>query len=117
MEKLARSRPELVDADAILIADTGNIELGLPTFTTSLRGTGSVIVTVTTMDHPAHSGMFGGRRAGRPPGLAHGAGQPARRHRRDDHRRARHTTASGTARHTTPNGSGETPRSPTGWTR
>ena len=60
METLARSRPELVGADAILIADTGNVELGLPTFTTSLRGTGSVIVTVTTMDHPAHSGMYGG---------------------------------------------------------
>jgi len=60
MEKLARSRPDLVAADAILLADTGNIELGLPTLTTSLRGTGSVIVTVRTMDHPAHSGMYGG---------------------------------------------------------
>ncbi len=60
MEKLARARPDLVEADAILLADTGNIALGLPTLTTSLRGTGSVVVTVTTMDHPAHSGMYGG---------------------------------------------------------
>lgn len=60
MEALARARPELVAADAIVIADTGNIEAGLPTLTTSLRGTGSVIVTVSTMEHAAHSGMFGG---------------------------------------------------------
>ena len=33
---------------------------GLPTLTTSLRGTGSVLMTVRTMTHPAHSGMFGG---------------------------------------------------------
>ncbi|HQK31342.1 MAG TPA: M20/M25/M40 family metallo-hydrolase, partial [Phycicoccus sp.] len=60
MEALARSRPDMVAADAIVIADTGNIESGLPTLTTSLRGTGSVIVTVRTMEHAAHSGMFGG---------------------------------------------------------
>lgn len=60
MEALARARPELVAADAIVIADTGNIEAGRPTLTTSLRGTGSVIVTVSTMEHAAHSGMFGG---------------------------------------------------------
>jgi len=60
MEALARSRPELVQCDALLIADTGNVELGVPTLTTSLRGTGSVLVTVRTMEHAAHSGMYGG---------------------------------------------------------
>ncbi|MDU0314287.1 M20/M25/M40 family metallo-hydrolase [Phycicoccus sp. M110.8] len=60
MEALARQSPELVDCDALLIADTGNVERGLPTLTTSLRGTGSVLVTVRTMAHAAHSGMFGG---------------------------------------------------------
>jgi acetylornithine deacetylase/succinyl-diaminopimelate desuccinylase-like protein len=60
MEALARERPGLVACDALLLADTGNVELGLPTLTTSLRGTGSVLVTVTTMDRPAHSGMYGG---------------------------------------------------------
>jgi acetylornithine deacetylase/succinyl-diaminopimelate desuccinylase-like protein len=59
-EGLARSRPELVDCDALVLADTGNLELGQPTLTTSLRGTGSVLVTVSTMDRPAHSGMYGG---------------------------------------------------------
>ena len=60
MEALARSRPELVQADAIVIADTGNVECGVPTLTTSLRGTGSVLVTVRTLEHAAHSGMYGG---------------------------------------------------------
>ena len=46
--------------DALVLADTGNVELGVPTVTTSLRGTGSVLVTVRTMDRPAHSGMYGG---------------------------------------------------------
>jgi acetylornithine deacetylase/succinyl-diaminopimelate desuccinylase-like protein len=60
MEALARARPDLVRCDALLLADTGNVEAGLPTLTTSLRGTGSVLMTVRTMEHPAHSGMFGG---------------------------------------------------------
>lgn len=60
MERLARAEPELVAADVIVMADTGNIELGRPTLTTSLRGTGSVRITVRTMAHAAHSGMYGG---------------------------------------------------------
>ncbi|MCI1262939.1 MAG: M20/M25/M40 family metallo-hydrolase [Tetrasphaera jenkinsii] len=60
MAKLAASRPDLVAADVIIMADTGNIDAGLPTLTTSLRGTGSVRITVRTMAHAAHSGTFGG---------------------------------------------------------
>lgn len=60
LEALARSRPSLVEAGSIVIADAGNVAAGVPTLTTSLRGTGSVLVTVTTMERPAHSGMYGG---------------------------------------------------------
>jgi acetylornithine deacetylase/succinyl-diaminopimelate desuccinylase-like protein len=60
MEALARERPELVACDAFVLADTGNVALGVPTLTTSLRGTGSVLMTVRTMARPAHSGMYGG---------------------------------------------------------
>lgn len=59
-EALIRERPDLVRCDALVLADTGNLELGLPTVTTSLRGTGSVLVTVRTMGGPAHSGAYGG---------------------------------------------------------
>lgn len=60
MERLARQRPGLVACDAFVLADTGNVALGVPTVTTALRGTGSVRVTVRTLAGPAHSGMFGG---------------------------------------------------------
>jgi cysteinylglycine-S-conjugate dipeptidase len=60
LERLVESRPELFAADLMLIADSGNIEQGQPTATVSLRGTGSVLVTVRTLEGPVHSGMFGG---------------------------------------------------------
>ena len=55
-----RAEPSLFAADVLLIADTGNVELGTPTVTTTLRGTGSVLMTVRTMAGPVHSGMYGG---------------------------------------------------------
>jgi acetylornithine deacetylase/succinyl-diaminopimelate desuccinylase-like protein len=60
LEQLVRSDPSLFAADVMLIADAGNVELGTPTVTTSLRGTGSVLVTVDTLAGPVHSGMYGG---------------------------------------------------------
>jgi acetylornithine deacetylase/succinyl-diaminopimelate desuccinylase-like protein len=60
LEALLRGQPDLAQCDVLVIADTGNVEAGLPTLTTSLRGTGSVLMTVRTMERPAHSGMFGG---------------------------------------------------------
>ena len=60
IEHLLPDRPELVAADVMVIADTGNVALGVPTVTTTLRGTGSVMVTVRTMEGPVHSGQFGG---------------------------------------------------------
>jgi len=60
LERLVASRPGLFEADVVVVADTGNIEAGVPTVTTSLRGTGSVLVTVRTLEGPVHSGQFGG---------------------------------------------------------
>src|SRR5262249_12863563 len=60
LEALVRAKPSLFAADVMLIADSGNVELGLPTVTTSLRGTGSVRVTVRSLAGPVHSGMYGG---------------------------------------------------------
>lgn len=47
-------------ADAIVLADSGNWDIGEPALTTTLRGMVRVVATVTTLDHGVHSGMFGG---------------------------------------------------------
>ncbi|MFB7341321.1 dipeptidase [Streptomyces hydrogenans] len=60
LEQLVPQQPELFEADALLICDTGNFALGLPTTTTSLRGLANVVVTVSTLKGEMHSGMFGG---------------------------------------------------------
>ena len=52
--------PELFACDAMVIADMGNIEPGVPTFTTALRGTADVIVSLRTLAEPKHSGEYGG---------------------------------------------------------
>ncbi|WP_051945454.1 dipeptidase [Streptacidiphilus rugosus] len=47
-------------ADALLICDTGNAAVGVPTASTVLRGLANVVVTVSTLAGDVHSGMFGG---------------------------------------------------------
>lgn len=51
---------EKLRADAIVLADSTNWAIGEPALTTTLRGMIRVVVTVTTLDHGVHSGMFGG---------------------------------------------------------
>ncbi len=57
---LVGSDPQTFAADVVVVADSGNVEAGIPTVTISLRGTGSVLVTVHTLDGPVHSGAMGG---------------------------------------------------------
>ncbi|ACU75448.1 peptidase M20 [Catenulispora acidiphila DSM 44928] len=47
-------------ADTLLICDTGNAAVGVPTATITLRGMANVVVTVSTLAGDVHSGMFGG---------------------------------------------------------
>ena len=49
-----------LEADMIVVADSGNWSLDTPALTTSLRGMVSQVVTLKTLDHALHSGMFGG---------------------------------------------------------
>ncbi len=58
-ELLLLHRSELA-ADVIVIADSGNWDIGQPALTTSLRGIVNCFVEVQTLDHAVHSGMFGG---------------------------------------------------------
>ena len=60
LEDYVRARPEEFAADAIIIGDVGNLEVGVPTLTVALRGMASVIVNVATGTSQLHSGAFGG---------------------------------------------------------
>lgn len=60
LSDLIKEKPELFKADVILIADSGNAAVGIPTLTTSLRGGGQLTVTVDTLKQAVHSGQYGG---------------------------------------------------------
>lgn len=47
-------------ADAMAIADMGNVRAGQPTLTVALRGVADVVVEVRTLKGAKHSGNFGG---------------------------------------------------------
>ncbi|MBJ22910.1 MAG: M20/M25/M40 family metallo-hydrolase [bacterium] len=55
-----RTHHERLQADVLVLSDTANLATGLPSITTSLRGILNVDVRVRALDHPVHSGMWGG---------------------------------------------------------
>lgn len=60
LERYAEEHPDLLAADAVVIGDTGNFRVGLPTVTSTLRGMTLVRVQVDTLEGNLHSGQFGG---------------------------------------------------------
>jgi acetylornithine deacetylase/succinyl-diaminopimelate desuccinylase-like protein len=60
LEEFVEAHPDLFDVDLFVIADMGNLRVGEPVLTTTLRGDVACVVTVSTLEHPLHSGVFGG---------------------------------------------------------
>src|SRR4051794_25463719 len=60
LEDFVVRHPDLLQADAILVCDTGNAAVGQPALTVSLRGMVNLVVHVDALPGELHSGMFGG---------------------------------------------------------
>ena len=60
LEAFVEAHPELFACDAFIICDMGNLRVGEPVLSTALRGDVACVVTVRTLQHPLHSGVFGG---------------------------------------------------------
>ncbi len=60
LPEFLRTYKELLQADAIVIADCSNWAIGQPTLITSMRGVVDCLVEVRTLDHAVHSGKYGG---------------------------------------------------------
>ncbi|MFI7599008.1 dipeptidase [Actinoplanes sp. NPDC049681] len=60
LDELIETHKELLRSDVIVIADSGNWDIGVPALTTSLRGLVNCFVEVSTLQNAVHSGMFGG---------------------------------------------------------
>lgn len=60
LPRILQRHGDKLASDAIVLADSLNWAIGTPALTTTLRGSLRAVVTVKTLDHGIHSGMYGG---------------------------------------------------------
>jgi cysteinylglycine-S-conjugate dipeptidase len=60
LAEFLKAHHERLQADVLVLSDTTNLATGIPSLTTSLRGMVIVDVHVRALDHPVHSGIWGG---------------------------------------------------------
>jgi cysteinylglycine-S-conjugate dipeptidase len=60
LDAILGAHRETLRSDVIVIADSGNWDIGVPALTTSLRGLVNCFAEVRVLDSAVHSGMFGG---------------------------------------------------------
>jgi len=60
MTSIIEAHKDELAADVIVVADSVNWDQGEPSVTTTLRGVADCAVELRTLDHPLHSGQFGG---------------------------------------------------------
>ncbi len=58
--QFVRTHKEKLKADGIIVTDCANVDSGIPSITTALRGLVALDIEVLALDHPVHSGLWGG---------------------------------------------------------
>jgi acetylornithine deacetylase/succinyl-diaminopimelate desuccinylase-like protein len=60
LAQLLEVHGETLRSDVVVITDSTNWKIGVPALTHSLRGLVDCVVEVRALDHPVHSGLYGG---------------------------------------------------------
>jgi acetylornithine deacetylase/succinyl-diaminopimelate desuccinylase-like protein len=60
LEEFLKTHRKMLDADVLVLTDTGNFDCGIPALTVALRGLVGVEIEVRALTKSVHSGMWGG---------------------------------------------------------